>query len=139
MMIVRTVIVLTLLSLFAGSAMASSPRDSILNTLAGQAKGEDSTFSGFSAERGKQLYFSQHKGETADITSCTSCHTNDPTKPGQTRAGKVIDPMAVSGSPERFTDAAKVEKWFGRNCKSVLGRPCTTTEKGDFITYMSGL
>ena len=47
--------------------------------------------------------------------------------------------MAVSVTPERFTDAAKVEKWFGRNCNTVLGRECTALEKGDFITYLSGI
>ncbi len=44
--------------------------------------------------------------------------------------------MAVSRSPERFTDPDKVAKWFARNCDTVLGRPCTAREKGDFITFM---
>ena len=56
-----------------------------------------------------------------------------------TRAGKTIEPMAVSASPSRFTDIAKTEKWFGRNCKTVLGRACSAQEKGDFITYLSSL
>ena len=123
----------------AGPAAASPERDAILKTYLDQAKAEDAGLTAFSADRGKELFFSEHKGESADITSCTSCHTKDPTKAGQTRAGKAIEPMAVSVMPARFTDAAKVEKWFGRNCKSVLGRACTATEKGDFITYLSGL
>ena len=44
--------------------------------------------------------------------------------------------MAASASPKRYTDRAKTEKWFRRNCHNVLGRDCTATEKGDFITFM---
>jgi len=44
--------------------------------------------------------------------------------------------MAVSVNPERYQTLKKVEKWFRRNCKSVLGRECTVTEKGDFLTFM---
>jgi hypothetical protein len=51
--------------------------------------------------------------------------------------GKAIRPMAVASNPERFTDPAKVEKWFGRNCKEIVGRACTPSEKADFIAYMS--
>ena len=49
---------------------------------------------------------------------------------------KDIEPMAASANPKRFTDQAKTEKWFGRNCNNVLGRECMPTEKGDFITFM---
>ena len=45
--------------------------------------------------------------------------------------------MAVSVTPDRFTDLAKVEKWFRRNCNTVLGRECTPAEKGDFIAFMT--
>ena len=45
--------------------------------------------------------------------------------------------MAVSATPDRFTDLAKVEKWFRRNCNTVLGRECTTEEKGNFIAFMA--
>ena len=51
---------------------------------------------------------------------------------GQTRAGKAIDPMAVSATPTRFSDFAKTEKWFTRNCKTVLGRECTRPGKRRF-------
>lgn len=129
----------TLVMALAGYAMASPERDAILKGYADQAKAADANFSAFSADKGKELFLSQHQGDNPDVTSCSSCHTKDPTKAGQTRAGKAIDPMAVSVTPARFTDPAKVEKWFGRNCKSVLGRECTPVEKGDFITYMSGL
>ena len=55
----------------------------------------------------------------------------------QERAGKVLAPMAVSQTPDRFTDLAKVEKWFSRNCQTVYGRLCTAIEKGDFIAFMA--
>ena len=131
--------VLLMMGTVAGVAYASPERDAILNTYAVEAKAGDAGFAGFAADRGKQLFQSEHKGESPDVTSCTSCHSADPTKSGKTRAGKTIEPMAVSATPSRFTDAAKVEKWFGRNCKSVLGRACTPVEKGDFITYLSGI
>ena len=39
---------------------------------------------------------------------------------------------------DMMTDKATVEKQFGRDCKSVLGRDCTAVEKGDYITFMAG-
>jgi hypothetical protein len=44
--------------------------------------------------------------------------------------------MALSKTPDRYTDPKKVAKWFRRNCKSVLGRECTPLEKGDFLAFM---
>ena len=44
--------------------------------------------------------------------------------------------MALSAKGDRYTDIAETEKWFKRNCDSVLGRQCTAAEKGDFITFM---
>ena len=41
--------------------------------------------------------------------------------------------MAVSVNPKRLSDPAKVEKWFGRNCRWTLGRDCTPQEKADFV------
>ncbi len=77
--------------------------------------------------------FAQGKSETP---ACTTCHTASPSKMGETRAGKPIEPMAVSVTPDRYTDPKKMAKWFRRNCKSVLGRECTAQEKGDFLTFM---
>jgi hypothetical protein len=68
--------------------------------------------------------------------SCATCHTADPRNQGKTRANKVIEPMAPNVNPKRFTDRAKVEKWFGRNCRDVLERACTAQEKGDYVAYM---
>jgi hypothetical protein len=44
--------------------------------------------------------------------------------------------MALSKTPDRYGDIDKLEKWFDRNCTSVLGRTCSPVEKGDFITFM---
>ena len=122
----------------AGQAAAATPRDSILAEFLAQAKSADSGFAGFSAARGETLFRTTHTGGKPDTPSCTTCHTETPQAKGRTRAGKEIDPIAVSGKPTRFTDPAEVGKWFGRNCKSVLGRECTAAEKGDFITFMTG-
>ncbi len=92
-----------------------------------------------SAERGSAFFAATHAGGKPDTPSCTSCHTANPRDVGRTRAGKAIEPMASSVNPARYTDKAFVEKWFGRNCDSVLGRACAPGEKADFIAYMSSL
>lgn len=123
--------------MYAGAAFAGSAQDAVLATYAAAAKAADPAFTGFSADAGKAFFMADHTGGKPDTPSCSTCHTKSPLKPGQTRAGKAIDPMAVSVSPKRFTDPTKVEKWFGRNCNSVLGRDCTAIEKGNFIAYLS--
>ncbi len=131
----RTLWATALATLAATSPLwASSARDAIVAGYAAAAGG-----GGFSAERGKALFYAQHTGGKPDTPSCTTCHTNDPRKAGTTRVGKPIDPMAVSRTPDRFTDLEKVEKWFGRNCNSVLGRDCSAQEKGDVIAYLSSI
>jgi uncharacterized caspase-like protein len=122
-----------------GAAFANSARDAILATYAAAAKQLDPSFTGFSVDRGSQLWHSTHTEGNIDTPSCTTCHTKDATAPGMTRALKPIAPMAVSRTPDRFTDPEKVEKWFLRNCKTVLGRECTPSEKGDVISYLSSL
>lgn len=133
------VLLLALLILLAAAPVRANPaRDAILAAFTAQAKQDDPAFSGFSAERGKALWQANHSGGKPETPSCTTCHTKDPTAAGQTRAGKIIAPMAVSATPDRFTDPEKVAKWFSRNCNNVLGRACTAAEKGDIITYLSG-
>lgn len=126
-----------LASLAVASEAAPAGRDSVLAMFAAEAKQSDTSFSGFSPDRGRVFWTSPHTGGNPDTRSCTACHTQDPHAIGQTRAGKSIQPMAVSRNPERFTDPHKVEQWFARNCKTVLGRECTPIEKGDVITYLA--
>jgi len=108
----------------------------IIEGYAQQAKKLDQGFVKFSPERGHSLFSTRHGMGKPETPSCTSCHTKSPLNFGRTRAGKEIAPMAVSKTPDRFTQLKKVEKWFRRNCKSVLGRICTPIEKGDFLTFM---
>ena len=129
-------------SIFGGlvvPVLAAAGQDAVLAQYKTRAIAADPAFAGFSAKRGKALYLSSNASGNPDTPSCSSCHTTSPLNAGKTRAGKTIDPMAVSLSPNRFSDVAKTEKWFGRNCKTVLGRDCTAQEKGDFIAYLSSL
>ena len=91
-----------------------------------------------SAARGEALYRSEHAGKNGP-QSCANCHTANPRQAGQTRVGKRIEPLAPSANPQRFTDAAKVEKWFRRNCMDVLQRECSAREKGDLIAWLNQL
>lgn len=92
----------------------------------------------FSAERGKAFWLAEHAGEGGMRLNCVTCHGGDMAKPGKhNKSGKVIEPMASSVNPERYTDLEKVEKWFTRNCKQVLGRECTAQEKGDVLRYLA--
>ena len=120
---------------FTGIANAD-PQAQIIAGYAAQAKQIDQGFKEFSAKRGEDFFLSSPATGKPDLPSCTACHTKNPMNAGRTRAGKEIAPMAVSRTPDRFMDIKKVEKWFRRNCKSVLGRTCTSLEKGDFLTFM---
>jgi len=93
--------------------------------------------SALSTTRGATLYRTEHPGRDGKPVSCAACHTADPKQAGRTRVGKRIEPLAPIANPERFTDAAKVEKWFRRNCMDVLQRECSAQEKGDFIAWLS--
>lgn len=122
----------------AFAATDNPARRAILDGYAAQAKAESATFAGFSAERGRALYMGPHSGGKPETPACAACHTPNPTAMGQhQKTGRAIEPMAVSANPARFTNAADVEKRFGRDCPSVLGRACTAQEKGDFITFLS--
>lgn len=120
-----------------GASAASPAQTAVLDHYVAAAKASP----GFapSAERGRAFFFANHAGGKPDSPACTSCHTTDLKKPGQTRAGKAIEPLAPSVTPSRFTDPAAVEKWFRRNCNDVLGRDCTAAEKADALTFLLGL
>lgn len=118
------------------SVAGASGIDAQLSRYAAQARAADAGFTGFSVERGAQLHTQRFAGGKPDTPACTSCHGEDPTKAGKTRTGKAIAPMALSVSPDRYADEAKVEKWFGRNCREVMGRECTPLEKGDWLSFM---
>jgi alpha-L-fucosidase len=125
----------TLALAFSNAAMAG-PREDVLAQYAVAAKAENPTFGGFSAQRGKALHNQQFTTGKPETPSCTSCHGTNPLSAGKNATGKVIDAVAVSVTPTRYTDPAKVEKWFKRNCNDVLGRACSATEKGDWLSYV---
>ena len=135
----HVLIALALTFSFLSKPLHAGGIDELIKHYETLAKSETQPFSGFDSDRGRELYLKEFSTGKIDTPSCTSCHTNDPTQVGETRAGKAIDPMAVSVSPERYQTLKKAEKWFGRNCRSVLGRECTATEKGDFLSFMKGL
>lgn len=91
-----------------------------------------------SAARGEQFFRAEvtREGKTE---SCTDCHTANPKAVGKTRAHKAIEPLAPVANRERLTDPAKVEKWFRRNCRDVLGRECSAQEKADFVAFLIGV
>ncbi|MFO1169759.1 MAG: DUF1924 domain-containing protein [Hyphomicrobiaceae bacterium] len=122
---------------FAGAVSAGPGQDAVIAAYAEKAKAADPAFTAFDPAAGKAFFYAKHQGGGAETPSCTSCHTEDITKTGQTRAGKAIDPMAPSITADRFTDLAKVEKWIRRNCNSVLGRDCTAKEAGDVISWLA--
>jgi hypothetical protein len=89
-----------------------------------------------SVTRGEQFFQAKHGKEW----SCASCHKAPPTSDGQhASTNKLITPLAPAVNPKRFTDEAKVNKWFKRNCNDVLGRECTALEKADVMAYLNSL
>lgn len=88
------------------------------------------------AQRGQVFFNARHGGEW----SCASCHGTPPTSNGKhASTGKSIAPLAPSFNAKTFTDTAKVEKWFRRNCKDVLARECSAAEKADVLAYLTQL
>ncbi|MFY9993242.1 MAG: DUF1924 domain-containing protein [Rhodoplanes sp.] len=124
--------------ILASAAVTPAQAQVLLDKYIADAKAEPG-YSGPSVERGRAFFFASHAGGKADTPSCTSCHAKDLTRPGQTRAGKPIEPMALSVVPTRYTDPANVEKWFKRNCVDVLGRECSAAEKADVLAFLRSL
>ena len=88
------------------------------------------------ATRGQNFFNSRHGGEW----SCASCHGQPPTSEGKhANTGKAIAPLAPAFNAKAFTDTAKVDKWFRRNCKDVLARECSAAEKADVLAYLNHL
>ncbi|SNC72267.1 DUF1924 domain-containing protein [Polynucleobacter victoriensis] len=89
-----------------------------------------------SSIRGEKFFTSKHGKEW----SCASCHGVPPTKEGKhASTDKTISPLAPAFNSKRFTDEAKVNKWFKRNCNDVLGRECSPIEKADVMAYLNSL
>ncbi len=118
-----------LAALSAGTAGAATPAD-LLAFYTAQA--------GALAQpaRGQAFFTSQHGKDW----SCASCHGAVPTQAGRhASTGKPITALAPAFNPERFSDPAKVEKWFRRNCNDVADRACTPAEKADVMAWLISL
>jgi hypothetical protein len=85
------------------------------------------------AVRGEAFFTTKHGKDW----SCSSCHTANPAVIGKhASTGKEISPLAPAANSQRFTDTAKTEKWFRRNCNDVVGRECTPSEKADVLAWL---
>jgi len=122
-----------MVAMILGAAALAGPREDLLAQYAAAAK-----TTGFSAARGQVLHTQNFSGGKPDTPSCTTCHGKDTRGAGRAPTGKAIEPVAVSVTPTRYTDPAKVEKWFKRNCIEVMGRECTPQEKGDWLAFVIG-
>jgi hypothetical protein len=127
----RGVVVLTTLLALAPAGQAAKPAELLAGYQAQAGKPA-------SPERGK-AFFSKNFGQQMGW-SCSSCHTEDPTKSGKDDVSeKPIDPMAPAFNSQRFTDKTKVENAFRLNCKDVVGRECTALEKADLLSWLLSL
>ena len=118
-----------LLALASGTALAATPAE----LLAGYTAQAGTPAQ---AARG-QAFFNSKQGK--DWT-CASCHGAVPTQAGKhASTGKPITTLAPAFNPERFSDPAKVEKWFRRNCNDVADRVCTPAEKADVMAWLISL
>lgn len=120
----KAILLVLTLGIF-GLAHASTPQELLKSYEAQSSKA--------SVSKGEQFFNVKHGKEW----SCTSCHENPPNHDTKhIVTGKVIKPLAPSVNPARFTDDAKVEKWFKRNCNDVLGRQCSAQEKADVLAWL---
>jgi cytochrome c peroxidase len=117
--------------LLAAPASAETP-ESLMRGYAEQARTTSASYAGPSPAAGRRLFHQQPRD-----WSCATCHTDQPAATGRHAiTGKTIAPLSPVANPERFRDAAKVEKWFKRNCTDTLGRLCTSAEKADLISFL---
>ena len=122
----RRLVAAGLLAGMAATAQAATPLE-LQRSYAAQAGNPAD------AARGQAFFTHPHGQEW----SCSSCHGKTPTQEGRhAGTGKTIAPMAPAFNAERFTDPAKAEKWFRRNCKDVAGRECTAAEKADVLAWL---
>lgn len=88
------------------------------------------------AAAGQSFFVNPHGQEW----SCGSCHGTVPTQSGRhAKTGKTLAPLAPAFNPQGFTDTARMDKWFKRNCQDVLGRECSAGEKADVLAWLIGL
>lgn len=126
------------LTAIALSSALLSPAAQAADTSAAEQLQRWSAQAGTPGNAGKgQVFFNNRQGGE---WSCASCHGTPPTAQGKhANTGKVIAPLAPAFNPKAFTDTAKVDKWFKRNCNDVLSRECSAGEKADVLAYLNSL
>lgn len=118
--------VLGALLVAAGPARAVSPADQLSRYAAQAGRTPEPV-------RGQQFFNASHGREW----SCATCHGATPSAAGKhASTGRPIAALAPVANAERFTDTAKTEKWFRRNCNDVVGRECTAAEKADTLAWL---
>jgi hypothetical protein len=131
------IVIPLLAALFAATAQAATPAD-LLATYRNEAAQQTAGFQP-SAQRGAE-FFARQFTVAAKMPACSSCHTDNPAQAGRhVVTDKAIKPLAPAANAERFTDLAKADKWFRRNCTEVVGRECSAAEKADFVAYLTGV
>jgi len=121
------------LTFSASLALADSPAN-LLDTYKTQAKATGGAAG--DVARGQSFFNSTHGNEW----KCASCHGALPTGKGEHAiTHKVIEPLAPAFNAQRFSDLAKADKWFRRNCKDVLARECSAAEKADVLAWLMTL
>ena len=125
---------LPLLILLSSAGLRAETTGQLIASYSAQASAAQPGFA-VDAARGRD-FARRDWGLSGTLKSCAACHTGNPRGPGRHVAtGKTIRPLSPVVNPDRFSDAAKVEKWFRRNCNEVVGRPCTAAEKADYIAF----
>ena len=109
----------------ANITFAATPHELLNGYEANSAKAEPA--------RGEKFFNAKHGKEW----SCASCHEAPPNHDTKhIVTGKVIKALSPNSHQARFSDSAKVEKWFKRNCNDVLGRECEVQEKADVLSWL---
>ena len=90
------------------------------------------------SERGRSFVM-RDWGVSQSLSSCAACHGDQPNNSGRhALTGDPIPALSPTLTPKRFSNPARVEKQFKRDCNDVLGRMCTAEEKADFIKFVMG-
>lgn len=129
-------ILIPLMVLGCAASAAAAPPAELLSGYRAEAVRQAAGFQP-SAQRGAEFHVRRF-GVSARLASCASCHGDDLSLGGRhVVTDKPIKPLAPTANAERFSDPAKVEKWFKRNCTEVVGRECSAAEKADYIAYVT--
>ena len=128
-MFIRYLVLLLASAALAMAAYAGTPQDQLAELTAQVGRSPN-------AAQGREFFNVKHGREW----SCASCHNALPTGEGtHANTGKSISALAPAFNARRFTDPAKSDKWFRRNCNDVLARACTAAEKADMLAWLLSL